>query len=157
MDNNQNSFIPSSTNGVQTHPNEEQQVNDMHTHDNDFLNHVPNNTEIPNIQNQNYLNREESELNSIIKPNKNKFINNDIGSSDAALTSLNVENVGKVDYSKDPRVQANLNQLENNGQQKNTITIGSEGKIFLIIIALLLVFIFVLPTIFDYIREIQYK
>lgn len=126
--------------------------NNLHEHDNDFLNNNTNRF----INNSN---NDMDELNSIIKPTQNKFINDDINSQSNSLTELNIENGEgpRIDYTKDPKVQENLEQLEQNGPKKNTITITSEGKVFLLIIVLLLLFIFVLPTIFDYIRDIQYK
>ena len=155
MDNNQNSFIPSNNN-FQTSPNMGQ-GNDIHQHDNDFLNNLANahqNREVRPIETQN---DDINELNHIIKPNQNKFIKDEIVSPETTLTSLNIESNNQIDYSRDPRVRENLEQIENQTTKKNTITITSEGKVFILIIALLLIFIFVLPTIFDYVRNIQYK
>ena len=85
---------------------------------------------------------------------QNKFINNGVNMENTALENLNVEgeynNMPKVDYSQDPKVQDNL-------KKKNTITITSEGKVFIIIVIALLLFIFVLPTIFDIVRNVSYS
>ena len=155
MDNNQNKFIQSDNN-FQSTPDFNTNNNDVHQHDNDFLNHI-NTTNTYTGENNASPSHEQDELKSILKTNKNKFINNDLDEKDASLTSLNIDEASKVDYSRDPKVQANLNQYENQQTKKNTISIGSEGIVFLVIIALLLVFIFVLPTIFDFIRANQYK
>ena len=150
MDNNQNKFIQSDNN-LQSTPGFNPNNNDIHQHDNDFLNHI-NTTNTYASENNNSTAQEMDELKSILKPNKNKFINNDLDEKDASFTSLNIDEASRVDYSRDPKVQENLNQYGNQQAKKNTISIGSEGIVFLVIIALLLVFIFVLPTIFDFIK-----
>ena len=72
------------------------------------------------------------------------------------LNDLNVEGeyngMPKVDYSKDPKVVKNIEEEK----KKNTITITGEAKVFLVIIAVLLLFTFVMPIIFDLIRNIHY-
>ena len=77
--------------------------------------------------------------------------------SNTALNDLNVDgeynNIPKVDYSNDPQVRQNLEQ---NSHKKNTITITKEGKVFILIIVAMLIFIFTMPYIFDLIREIKY-
>ena len=87
----------------------------------------------------------------------NRFINNDINTTNTALNELNVDgeynDMPKIDYSKDPKVQNNLIQEE---KQKKTIAITGEVKVFIVIIIALLLFIFVMPYIFDMLRNIQY-
>ena len=116
------------------------QNTDNHQYDNAFLNGGNQTNEI-------------EEVNKYLNKQPNRFIQDDIDTTTNNLNDLNVEHeslsLPKVDYSKDPKVIENMNK-------KNTVSISSEGKIFLIIILVLLLFIFVLPTIFDYIRDIQY-
>ena len=85
---------------------------------------------------------------------QNKFITEN--QTNTALNDLNVEGeyngLTKIDYSKDPKVMENI-QSQN---KKNTITITGEAKVFLIIIAVLLLFTFVMPIIFDFINNIQH-
>lgn len=89
----------------------------------------------------------------------NKFINSNIDATNS-LNQLNIEdeyNDKSAMYLNDPTVQANLqNTQPENKDKKNTITITGEGKVFLIIIAALLIFTFVMPYIFDFIRDIKY-
>lgn len=140
--------------------------NDIHEFDNAFINSLSNNQNnnnnnkfINNVINNNQNNDlppedELAELNKVIDIPKNKFINDNIDSTKNTLNDLNIESEHtegpRVDYSKDPKVMENM-------QKKNTINIGSEGKIFLIIIIVLFLFIFGLPTVFDLIRNIRYR
>jgi hypothetical protein len=96
-------------------------------------------------------NNDVNNINQMINQRQNRFINSDVDPSASSLNNLNIttdNNQPKVDYTKDPQVMENLSK-------KNTINIGSEAKVFIIIIIVLLVFIFALPTVFDYIRQIQ--
>ena len=72
------------------------------------------------------------------------------------INDLNIDGdyngIPKIDYSMDPKVVKNI-QSE---KKKNTITITEEAKVFLIIIVVLLLFTFVMPIIFDFVRDIQY-
>lgn len=182
MDNNQNNFNNSNqpnnlenNNNISNNQSFEQPLNviptmnpvnnnqptDTHQFDDAFINNMANNNGA-NLNQNTFINppvapNQESdlgELNKVIKTPQNRFINNDIDTTANSLNNLNIENEHvdgpKVDYSKDPKVMENLNK-------KNTVTITSEGKIFIIIIIALLLFIFVLPTIFDLIRDIQYQ
>ena len=95
------------------------------------------------------INNEFQEDNPLLNSqNKNKFITDSVSTTN---TSLNDNDMGRVDYSQDPKVQENLGKV-----QKNTVTITSEGKIFLIIIAAMLLFVFVMPYIFDLLRGLKY-
>lgn len=124
----------------------------------------PNNNQgrFNNIQNNNFnQNPMNSEVNPMMEPNTNRFISSGINPQENSLNSLNIDtgdtNSPRIDYSNDPIIQEKMEQMNNPQNKKNTITITSEGKVFLVIIAVLLIFIFVLPTIFDYLRDIQYK
>jgi len=112
------------------------QNNNLNTNINQGFNNNSNNDEIPTFQSQ------------------NKFITEN--QTNTALNDLNVEGeyngLSKVDYSQDPKVVENIQS----SKKKNTITITGEAKVFLIIIAVLLIFTFIMPTIFDFIRDIQY-
>ena len=119
------------------------------------FNNQPIQPTMPTINNNN-----NSILNDEIKiESNNRFINNNIESNNN-LTALNIEdkynNKAEI-YLNDPKVQANLREnLNQEENKKNTITITGEGKVFLVIIAALLVFTFVMPYIFDLIRDIKY-
>lgn len=83
---------------------------------------------------------------------QNKFINNNRENTNTSLNNLNIDDnynsMPKVDYSQEPQVQENL-------KKKNTITITSEGKVFIIIIVVLLLFTFIMPYIFDMFRNLN--
>lgn len=121
---------------------------------NNFINPV-NNSVIPNQTVDKNVPVEE-EFNPMLMGKQNKFINNNVETSNNTLNDLNVNgeynNLPKVDYSKDPKVAENLNNIK-----KNTVTITSEGKVFIIIILVLLLFIFVMPTIFDFLGKLKYQ
>lgn len=125
--------------------------NANNTNQNKFINNPIDNNQIletPSID-------EMDELNKVIKTPQNRFINSDMDTANNnSLNDLNIESEyqegPKIDYSKDPKVMENMNK-------KNTINIGSEGKIFLIIIIVLFIFVLGLPTVFDLLRKIQYQ
>jgi len=75
--------------------------------------------------------------------------------NETSLNDLNVEgsynNIERTDYSQDQQVRENIE-----GTKKNTIKITSEMKTFIIIALVLLVFIFIMPYIFDMLRDIKY-
>lgn len=142
--------------------------NDYHKFDDDFMKNLENNNNdninkksdsppplvaIPIMANQNNDSNTNQfeDINSVIKPAENRFINDNF---DTTLSSLNIENNHtdgpKIDYSKDPKVIENLNK-------RNTGNITSEGKVFIMIIIVLLIFIIVLPTVFEYVRNIKYN
>ncbi len=85
----------------------------------------------------------------------NRFINSSFDTSSTMLNDLNNSGENddgpRVDYSVDPKV---LNNIKEDEKRKKTITITEEAKMFLIIIGVLLVFIFVMPYIFDAIRNL---
>lgn len=94
-----------------------------------------------------------SEVNDELKiESSNRFIKENIDANNS-LNELNIEeefsNIPR-DYSNDAKVQHNLEQEK----KKNTITITGEMKVFLLIIAVLLLFTFVMPYIFDFFRNI---
>ena len=121
---------------------------------NNFINPV-NNSVIPNQTVATNVPAEE-EFNPMLMGKQNKFINNNVEASNNTLNDLNVNgeynDLPKVDYSRDPKVAENLNNIK-----KNTVTITSEGKVFIIIILVLLLFIFVMPTIFDFLGKLKYQ
>lgn len=181
--NNQNQILPSSNQNepLNVIPNSkpiESNQNDNHQFDADFIkpNQNSNNDNILNNQNQNTFinnpinnlnnnpmnnitngtNNEFEEENPMLNLNKNRFITTNEEVKDTSLNSMNVNgeynNMPKVDYSQEPKVRENIEMINKHGA-KNTIKIGSEGKVFLIIIAILLIFTFVMPTIYDAIRN----
>ena len=102
------------------------------------------------------FNNEFEEENPMLKLNQNRFINTNEELKTSTLESMNVNgeynNMPKIDYSTDPKVRQNIENINKYGA-KNTIKIGSEGKVFLVIVAILLAFIIVMPTIYDAIRN----
>lgn len=159
MNNNQTTNENNYTNNSQPELNVIPTNNISHQFDESFNNQNINQNPINVINtgfesnNQNNFSQNDVEDNLIVQ-HKNKFINNNIDTTSTSLNNLNIpgeyNNMPKVDYSQEPKVKENM-------QKKNTVTITSEGKIFLVIIAILLIFIFVLPTIFDLIRNIIYS
>ena len=131
--------------------NIEDNVGNQHNFINSNPINVINNGFDDTTQNNFSQNDEEDRL---IIQHQNKFINSDIDTTSTSLNNLNIpgeyHDIPKIDYSQEPKVKENM-------QKKNTVTITSEGKIFLIIIAILLIFIFVLPTIFDLITNLSYS
>jgi len=159
-------FIEQSNNNII--PNQDN-INNQH---NNFFNNNVNANFYNNVQYNNNLNTNinqgfntnidsemtrESTLNNdeiTAFQEHNKFITEN--QTNTALNDLNVEGeyngLPKVDYSQDPKVMENIQS----NKKKNTITITGEAKVFLIIIAVLLLFTFVMPIIFDFVRDIQY-
>ena len=159
MNNNQNNLNNPQTNNDMEINNVQSTLNVIPTTNNQ--NNIENGSnfinqnQFNNIQsfNQNNSQQIENEDTLIIKQT-NKFINNNIDTTNTSLNNLNIDgaynNMPKVDYSQEPKVKENM-------QKKNTVTITSEGKVFLIIIAVLLIFVLVLPTVFDWITNISYS
>ena len=82
------------------------------------------------------------------------FINDE--HNDTSLADLNVEGTynnmnNPPDYTTDPKVMANIHP-----EKKNTITIGKEVKTFFIIAMVLLVFILLMPILFDLFNKIRF-
>lgn len=134
--------------------------NSQITSNNNFINPADGNlAQFINNNNQNSkfvntsINDNFEEINPLANQKQNKFITENKEVSSTGIHDLNIDgeyhDMPKVDYSLDPKVQENLNK-------KNTVTITSEGKVFIIIIIVLLLFIFVMPYIFDFIRDITY-
>lgn len=77
----------------------------------------------------------------------NKFINSDFDTTATSLNDLNIHtDVPRIDYANDPKVQTHLKEEQ---KLKKTIIITGEAKVFLLIIAAMILFIFVMPYIFD--------
>lgn len=147
--------------------------NDQIMNSNNYFNNTPlpqqptnvNNTAINIVDSINLSNNLSSDVSHNVEINhdriqvedNNRFINNNFDTTVTTLNDLNIENedqnIPKVDYLKDPKVQKNI---ENNAKLKKTITITQEMKVFIIIIIVLLVFIFIMPYIFDAVRDIKY-
>lgn len=153
------SAIPTNNNqGIEGHQFDNDFINrpvnnngELNQTQNTFINSSPINNSI--IPNQNPVNNSNEEINPMLNQQQNRFINNNIDTTSTSLNNLNIESSystkPKVDYSQDPKVQENLSK-------RNTITITSEGKVFIVIIIVLLLFIIVLPTVFDFFRNIKY-
>jgi hypothetical protein len=157
---NQGFIAQSNNNNINNQDNTNNQNNNFFNNNinPNFNNGQYNNNLNTNINQQfnNEITRE-SILNNdeiVVFQSQNKFITEN--KTNTSLNDLNIEGdyngLPKVDYSQDPKVIENL-KTQN---KKNTIIITEEAKIFLIIIAVLLLFTFVMPIIFDLIRNIQY-
>jgi len=121
------------------------------------------NTMNPNIQginNQNNtLNIEDEKLKSqLFKEHTNQFINNESIHNETSLTDLNVDGTyNKLEnntYPNNIQVSENINNQKN---KKATIKITKEMKTFIIIVIIMLIFIFIMPTVFDFIQNIKYN
>lgn len=129
--------------------------NNINTNYNGYLNNLNHsiNQEFNNINSEKSIEKILADEEITIFQEPNKFITEN--QNNTALNDLNIDGdyngLPKVDYSQDPKVMENI-QSQN---KKNTITITGEAKVFLIIIAVLLLFTFIMPTIFDYINDIQ--
>lgn len=86
---------------------------------------------------------------------KNKFISDEGNFNETSINDLNIDGeynkLSNTEYSNDPKVIANINDQK----KKNTVKISKEFSTFLLICAILLIFIFIMPYIFDFIRNIQ--
>lgn len=160
--NNPNSFQSNPSEPLNVIPNAKpiEQTQNLNVVDNQiqnqnkFINNPINNTTVNSINTE--TNNTLDEVNPMMNLNQNKFINANEEIKNSTLESMNVNgeynNMQKVDYSTDPRVRQNLEAINKYGA-KNTVKIGSEGKVFLIIIAILLAFTFIMPTIYDALRN----
>lgn len=124
--------------------------NGLNANPDNNINEMLNNNQMP----ENNMNEQIQDDDRLHLANHNRFINSQ--QNNTMLNDLNVEGeyngMPKVDYSKDPKVVKNIEEEK----KKNTITITGEAKVFLVIIAVLLLFTFVMPIIFDLIRNIHY-
>ena len=119
---------------------------------NNFIN--PNNIQ----QNNNPTFSETLESEGIHLGNNSKFISNEAQFNETTINDLNVDgtynNMGTPDYSQDPKVKENLEKI--NSGKKTTVQLPADSKTFIIIAIVLLIFILVMPYIFDLIRNIKY-
>lgn len=86
---------------------------------------------------------------------ENKFIDTDKKFNETSISDLNIDDsynkMSSIDYRNDPQVIANLQE----NKKKNTVKISKELQTFFLIAMILLVFIFIMPYIFDLMRDIQ--
>lgn len=162
MNNNQdfnnlpNSPIPNSlTNMVPTVPNKPNQNtinNNSQTleqnQNNLYLNQpnaITNNNQEQNISNNNIINQQQ-----------NKFINYNNSPSETSIADLNVEGsynqLEKPSYANDPQVKQNMAE-----HKKNTVPISKELKTVIVIALILLIFIIIIPIIFEFINDIRFN
>lgn len=110
---------------------------------------TPNNNQVP-LQNQN-----NSDTNLINNQN-NRFINFDNNQNEQSLDNLNVDGsynqLETSKYSNDPKVIQNINETK-----KNTVPVSKELKTVIIIALFLLLFIIVMPMIFEFINDIRFN
>ena len=111
---------------------------------------------IGNINANNNQSDEALKEKAIGSDNSNQFINTPNNYNETSLSDLNVDGtynkLEKPDYTNDPKVIENIES-----RKKNTIPVTKEMKTFIIIILVMLVFIFIMPSIFDFIRNIKYR
>ncbi len=86
---------------------------------------------------------------------ENKFIDNNKKFNETSINDLNIDGsynkMSSIDYSNDPQVIANIQE----STKKNTVKISKELQTFFLIAMILLAFIFVMPYIFDLVRDIK--
>lgn len=172
MDNNQNinnnnQFNNNNSNNFNTMnntSNPEQNINQqtkilnvipqINNSQNTNFNQMPSNINSNSINNS-YGQNANEDFDALSNQAKSKYWSDAIELTDTSLSNLNVDdeynNMGRIDYSQDPRVKKNLEETE---KEKNTITITGEAKVFLIIILVLLLFVFIMPTIFDFLMTL---
>lgn len=139
MNNNQNNPIP---NVLPTMP-QMTPINNQAPMQNQNINQMP-------AQNQN-----NSDVNLINNQN-NKFINFDNNQNETSLDNLNVDGsynqLEKQKYDNDKKAMQNIE-----GYKKNTVPISKELKTVIIIALILLLFILIMPTIFEFINNIRFN
>lgn len=134
---------------------------------------IPNNLTnmaptVPNQPNQNNLylnqpnaltnNNQEQNVsdNNIINQQQNKFINYNNSPSETSIANLNVEGsynqLEKPSYANDPQVKQNMAE-----HKKNTVPISKELKTVIVIALILLIFIIIMPIIFEFINDIRFN
>lgn len=120
---------------------------------NSLTNMVPT---VPNQPNQNnlYLNQPNAITNN--NQEQNKFINYNNSPSETSIADLNVEGsynqLEKPSYTNDPQVKQNMAE-----HKKNTVPISKELKTVIVIALILLIFIIIMPIIFEFINDIRFN
>ena len=104
------------------------------------------------------MNVEDAKLKAqVVKEQKNQFINKERIRNETSLNDLNVDGkynkLDKSPYSDEEKVRDNI---DNRQKHNIKITLDHEKKVFLIIVAVMLVFIIIMPFIFDLIENIRF-
>ena len=136
---------------------------------NRFINNVSNvnstNLDLSNTTSSNEvtspiatMNVEDAKLKAqVVKEQQNQFINKESIRNETSLNDLNVDGkynkLDKSPYSDEEKVRDNI---DNRQKHNIKITLDHEKKVFLIIVAVMLVFIFIMPFIFDLIENIRF-
>ena len=133
---------------------------------NRFINNVSNvnstNLDLSNNnQNQtptNNMNAEDAKLKAqVVKEKENQFIKKQSRYNETSLNDLNVDGkynkLEKSPYSDDENVRENI---KNHEKKTVNITVGQEMKLFLVIAGIMLIFIIIMPFIFDLIENIRF-
>ena len=126
------------------------------------VSNVPNNEVNINPVAQSNINTPDN-INNLANPmpDDNRFINTGNSvvdmNNNTALNDMNVDGTyhnfeNPPAYTNDPEVRQNIENAK-----KNTVPISKELKLIIIISVIMLVFIFVMPTIFDFLRNIKYR
>ena len=95
-------------------------------------------------QNQ-YMNNTQINDDRLVIPQNNTYISNNTPENNTEIYANTPKPT--VDYSQDPRVQENLQKKKN-----NTITISADGKVLILIAIIILLFIYFLPIIYNYLN-----
>jgi len=104
------------------------------------------------------MNVEDEKLKAqVVKKQQNQFINKNNIRNETSLHDLNVDGkynkLDKSPYSDEEKVRDNIdNRLKHNIK----ITLDHEKKVFLIIVGVMLLFIIIMPFIFDLIENIRF-
>lgn len=136
---------------------------------NRFINNVSNvnstNLDLSNTTSSNEvtspiatMNVEDAKLKAqVVEEQQNQFINKESIRNETSLNDLNVDGkynkLDKSPYSDEEKVRDNIDNRQKNNIK---ITLDHEKKVFLIIVAVMLVFIIIMPFIFDLIENIRF-
>ena len=157
---NQNSSVPNEINN-----NQNQYVKNQNPN-NTYLNNLNNNNNLGTTSNITYADTVGNVTNNIAPTNQttepaqnNQFINTNPSPNNTYINDLNVdgsynriEKMEPPSYVNDPQVRENMDS-----NKKNTVTITKELKTVIIMALVMLVFIFIMPVIFDLIRNIRFN
>lgn len=150
-----NNMNNNNINNQDNHFNVYQQLNNNISNNNIAQTSNYRNTNFNNVFNNNIStlpkNGVEEEYDFLNNQNPSKFIQNEFTEKDTTLQNLKTEGIARVDYTRDPRVHANLAQDD---KRKKTVSITTEGKVFIVIIIVLLLAVFVIPYLFDLIMDL---
>lgn len=145
-------------------------MNNNENNNNRFINNMPGvnstnldlNNNVPSNENPSpidAMNVEDAKLKAqVVKEEENQFINKNNIRNETSLHDLNVDGkynkLDKSPYSDEEKVRDNI---DNRQKHNIKISLDQEKKVFLLIVAVMLVFIIIMPFIFDLIENIRFN